>query len=65
MSVKKSISDDLLVSMEDGKRYKSLKRHLAKYGLTPAEYRAKWGLPPDCPMGVLPTPPPARRWRKA
>ncbi len=50
VSVKKSIEDDFIVSMEDGKRYKSLKRHLAKHGLTPAEYRAKWGLPVDYPM---------------
>ncbi len=50
VSVKKSIGEDFIVSMEDGKRYKSLKRHLAKHGLTPAEYRAKWGLPTDYPM---------------
>lgn len=50
VSVKKSIGDDYLVSMEDGKRYMSLKRHLAKHGLTPAEYRTKWGLPSDYPM---------------
>lgn len=50
VSVRKSIGDDFLVSLEDGKRYKSLKRHLSKHGLTPAEYRAKWGLPSDYPM---------------
>ena len=50
VSVRKSIADDYLVSMEDGKRYKSLKRHLSTYGLTPNEYRAKWGLPSDYPM---------------
>ena len=50
VSIKKSITDEYLVSMEDGKRYKSLKRHLSTYGLTPAEYRAKWGLPGDYPM---------------
>ncbi len=48
--VKKSITPDFLISLEDGKRYKSLKRHLAGRGLTPAEYRAKWDLPPDYPM---------------
>lgn len=55
VSVKKSISDDYLICLEDGKRFKSLKRHLmTHYGLTPDEYRAKWGLPRDYPM-VAPT----------
>lgn len=48
--IKKSITPDFLISLEDGKRYKSLKRHLAGRGLTPAQYREKWGLPPDYPM---------------
>ena len=50
VSIRKSITDDYLISMEDGKRYQVLKRHLATQGLTPAEYRAKWGLPHDYPM---------------
>ena len=50
VSIKKSLTDDYLVSMEDGKRYQSLKRHLSTRGLTPADYRAKWGLPQDYPM---------------
>ncbi len=50
VSIKKSMTDDYLVSMEDGKRYKSLKRHLSVRGMTPDEYRAKWGLPRDYPM---------------
>ncbi len=50
VSIKKSITDEYLVSMEDGKRYKSLKRHLTGRGITPAEYRAKWGLPHEYPM---------------
>ena len=50
VSIKKSVTDDYLVSMENGKRYRSLKRHLTKHGLTPVEYRAKWGLPVDYPM---------------
>jgi predicted transcriptional regulator len=50
VSIKKSITTDHLVSLEDGKRYKSLKRHLAVRGLTPDQYRAKWGLPADYPM---------------
>ncbi len=50
VSIIKSIADEYLVSLEDGKRYQSLKRHLAGRGLTPAEYRTKWGLPNDYPM---------------
>jgi predicted transcriptional regulator len=50
VSVKKSVTADFLISLEDGKPYKSLKRHLTKLGLTPAEYREKWGLPRDYPM---------------
>ena len=49
--VKKSITDDYIICLEDGKQFKSLKRHLAAhYNLTPEEYRAKWGLPADYPM---------------
>lgn len=50
ISIKRSITPDFLISMEDGKRYKSLKRHLAGKGLTPEQYREKWGLPRDYPM---------------
>ena len=50
VSIKKSLTDDYLISLEDGKQYQSLKRHLAKLGLTPEGYRAKWGLPHDYPM---------------
>jgi predicted transcriptional regulator len=49
--VKKSITADHLVCLEDGRTFKSLKRHLrAKYDMSPEQYRAKWGLPPDYPM---------------
>lgn len=48
--VRKSIADDHLVSFEDGKPYKTLRRHLTLRGLTPEAYRGKWGLPPDYPM---------------
>ena len=49
--VKKSVTPDYIVCLEDGKKLKMLKRHLrSTYGLTPDEYRAKWGLPPDYPM---------------
>jgi predicted transcriptional regulator len=48
--IRKSLSPDALISFEDGKSYKSLKRHLSTKGLTPDDYRAKWGLPKDYPM---------------
>lgn len=50
MPIKKTITPDHLISLEDGRRYKSLKRHLSGRGLTPAEYREKWGLARDYPM---------------
>lgn len=49
--VKKSVSDEFIICLEDGKRFKSLRRHLmTKYGLTPEQYREKWKLPADYPM---------------
>jgi predicted transcriptional regulator len=49
--IRKSITPEYLISLEDGQKYKSLKRHLMrKYGMTPAEYRTKWNLPKDYPM---------------
>jgi len=49
--IKKSITPDYLICLEDGKRLKMLKRYLrSRYGLSPDQYRAKWGLPPDYPM---------------
>ena len=51
VSVKKSITPDFLVCLEDGRKFKSLKRHLrTKYSMSPEDYRAKWGLPKDYPM---------------
>ncbi|WP_398482560.1 MucR family transcriptional regulator [Tardiphaga sp.] len=51
VSVKKSMTAEYLVCLEDGKRFKSLKRHLrTQYGMTPEQYREKWGLPADYPM---------------
>lgn len=51
ISVRKSITNDYLVCLEDGKKFKSLKRHLrTQYGLSPEDYREKWSLPPDYPM---------------
>jgi predicted transcriptional regulator len=49
--IKKSVTDDYIICLEDGKKLKMLKRHLATaYNMTPEEYRAKWGLKPDYPM---------------
>jgi len=51
VSIKRSVTDDYIICLEDGKKFKSLKRHLrTSYGLTPEQYRAKWGLPADYPM---------------
>jgi predicted transcriptional regulator len=50
VSIRKSITTDYLVCLDDGKKFKSLRRHLATLGLTPDEYRAKWNLPADYPM---------------
>ena len=48
--IKKTVTPDHIISLEDGRPYRTLKRHLAGRGLTPEQYRAKWGLPPDYPM---------------
>ena len=49
--IRRSVTDDYLVCLEDGKKLKMLKRYLmANYGMTPEAYRAKWGLKPDYPM---------------
>jgi predicted transcriptional regulator len=51
IAVKKSVTPDFIVCLEDGKKFKSLKRHLrTHYNLSPEEYREKWGLPHDYPM---------------
>jgi predicted transcriptional regulator len=51
VSVRKSITPDYLICLEDGRKFKSLKRHLrTKYNISPEEYRAKWNLPKDYPM---------------
>jgi predicted transcriptional regulator len=51
VSVKRSITPEYLVCLEDGKKFKSLKRHLrTQYNMTPEQYRDKWNLPPDYPM---------------
>ncbi len=49
--VKKSVTPDYIICLEDGKKFKSLKRHLrTQYNMTPEQYREKWGLPSDYPM---------------
>lgn len=51
VAVKKSVTSDYIVCLEDGKKFKSLKRHLrTQYNMSPEQYREKWGLPPDYPM---------------
>src|SRR5258708_18446356 len=51
VSLKKAVTADYLICLENGKRFKSLKRHLrTQYNMTPEQYREKWGLPADYPM---------------
>jgi predicted transcriptional regulator len=48
---KKSVTNDFIVCLEDGRKFKSLKRHLrTQFNMSPDDYREKWGLPPDYPM---------------
>ena len=48
--IRKSVTPDYLICLEDGKQFKSLRRHLTRLGLTPEQYREKWKLPSDYPM---------------
>lgn len=50
VSIRKSVTPDYIVCLDDGRQLKSMKRHLAGLGMTPDEYRAKWGLQDDYPM---------------
>jgi predicted transcriptional regulator len=51
VAIRKSVTDDHIVCLEDGKKFKSLKRHLrTRYDMSPDDYRDKWGLPADYPM---------------
>jgi predicted transcriptional regulator len=50
VSIRKSITPEFLICLDDGKKFKSLRRHLRSLGLTPEQYRTKWGLPKDYPM---------------
>ena len=49
-TIRDSVTPDYLISLENGKRYRTLRFHLAKLGLSPEAYRQKWRLPPDYPM---------------
>jgi predicted transcriptional regulator len=48
--IRRSITPDFLICLDDGKRFKSLRRHLGGLGMTPGQYRERWNLPPDYPM---------------
>lgn len=50
VSIRKSITPDYLICLDDGKKFKSLRRHLGGLGMTPEQYRKKWGLPESYPM---------------
>ena len=50
VSIRKSVTPGFLICLDDGKKFKSLKRHLRDLGMTPDQYRAKWGLPQRYPM---------------
>jgi predicted transcriptional regulator len=51
VSIRRSLTPDFLICLEDGRKFKSLKRHLrTKFDMSPEDYRAKWGLPKDYPM---------------
>ncbi|RPG04324.1 MAG: MucR family transcriptional regulator, partial [Rhodospirillaceae bacterium TMED63] len=51
VSIRRSVTPDYIICLEEGRKLKMLKRHLATaYGMTPEEYREKWGLPADYPM---------------
>jgi predicted transcriptional regulator len=50
VSIRKSVSPDYLICLDDGLKFKSLRRHLSTLGMTPEQYRAKWSLPSDYPM---------------
>jgi predicted transcriptional regulator len=50
VSIRKSITPDYLICLDDGRKFKSLRRHIGSLGMTPDQYRAKWNLPSDYPM---------------
>ena len=62
--IRRSITPEFLICLEDGKRFKSMRRHLAGLGLTPDQYREKWNLPADYPMVAPNYAARGRPWRK-
>jgi predicted transcriptional regulator len=50
VSIRKSVTPDFLICLEDGKHFKAIRRHLTLHGMTPEQYREKWSLPADYPM---------------
>ncbi|THD49929.1 MAG: MucR family transcriptional regulator [Bradyrhizobium sp.] len=50
VTIRKSVTPDYLICLDDGRKFKSLRRHLTGLGMTPQQYRAKWNLPNDYPM---------------
>ena len=48
--IRKSVTPDYLICLDDGRKFKSLRRHIGSLGMTPDQYREKWGLPRDYPM---------------
>ena len=50
VTIRKSVTPDYLICLDDGRKFKSLRRHLTVLGMTPEQYRAKWNLPSDYPM---------------
>jgi predicted transcriptional regulator len=50
VSIRKSVTPDYLICLDDGRKFKSLRRHIGSLGMTPDQYRAKWNLPSDYPM---------------
>ena len=65
VSVRKSITPEYLICLDDGKKFKSLRRHIGSLGMTPDQYRVKWGLPKVIPWSHLNTLPKGRRWRRS
>ena len=53
ITINRSVTPDYIVCLEDGKRFKSMKQHLRRLGMTPAQYRAKWKLPANYPMVAM------------
>jgi predicted transcriptional regulator len=65
VSIRKSINPDYLICLEDGKKFKSLRRHLKSHGLTPEQYRQKWGFPRAIRWLPQITQQRGRHWRKS